>query len=119
MSKKIRYAGEVFSGYNKPKKTPGENKKFAVLVKDKNGNDKIVHFGDPKMGHTKGARKAVVMAMPSAEPTSSHGTTATRRKTRQPRAIGPVTGAGNAIQESCWRGFQHPSRPDEPVPRGT
>ena len=32
MSKKIRYAGEVFSGYNKPKKTPGESKKFAVLV---------------------------------------------------------------------------------------
>ncbi len=26
MSKKIRYAGEVFSGYNKPKKTPGESK---------------------------------------------------------------------------------------------
>ena len=54
MSKKtIRYAGEVFSGYNKPKKTPGKNKKFAVLVKDKNGNDKIVRFGDPKMGHHK------------------------------------------------------------------
>ena len=24
MSKKIRYAGEVFSGYNKPKKTKGQ-----------------------------------------------------------------------------------------------
>ena len=36
MSKKtIRYAGEVFSGYNKPKKTPGKSKKFAVLVKIK------------------------------------------------------------------------------------
>jgi hypothetical protein len=44
----IRYAGEVFQGYNKPKRTPGENKKFAVLVKDE-GEDKIVRFGDPKM----------------------------------------------------------------------
>ena len=52
MSKKIRYAGEVFSGYNKPKKTPGKNKKFAVLVKD-GDKDKIVRFGDPKMGHHK------------------------------------------------------------------
>ena len=58
MSKKIRYAGEVFSGYNKPKKTPGENKKFAVLVKDKNGKDKIVRFGDPKMEHhSEGGKK--------------------------------------------------------------
>ena len=31
----------------------GESKKFAVLVKDKNGNDKIVRTGDPKMGHHK------------------------------------------------------------------
>ena len=58
MSKEIRYAGEVFSGYNKPKKTPGENKKFAVLVKDKNGKDKIVRFGDPKMEHhSEGGKK--------------------------------------------------------------
>ena len=32
MAKKIRYAGEVFEGYNKPKKTPGGKKKFAVLI---------------------------------------------------------------------------------------
>lgn len=44
----IRYAGEVFQGYNKPKRTPGENKKFAVLVKDE-GEDRIVRFGDPSM----------------------------------------------------------------------
>ena len=31
MAKKIRYAGEVFEGYNKPKKTPGGKKKFAVF----------------------------------------------------------------------------------------
>ena len=40
MAKKIRYAGEVFEGYNKPKKTPGGKKKFAVLVKD-GGKNKI------------------------------------------------------------------------------
>lgn len=43
-----RYAGEVFAGYNKPKRTPGDSKKFAVLVKD-DGEDKIVRFGDPSM----------------------------------------------------------------------
>jgi hypothetical protein len=48
----IRYAGEVFSGYNKPIKTPDESKKFAVLVKD-DGEDKIVRFGDPSMEHYK------------------------------------------------------------------
>lgn len=44
----IRYAGEVFQGYDKPKRTPGDDKKFAVLVKD-DGRDKIVRFGDPSM----------------------------------------------------------------------
>lgn len=44
----IRYAGEVFAGYNKPKRTPGDSKKFAVLVKD-DDKDKIVRFGDPSM----------------------------------------------------------------------
>lgn len=48
----IRYAGEVFKGYNKPKKTPGDSKKFAVLVKD-GDRDKIVRFGDPSMSHYK------------------------------------------------------------------
>jgi hypothetical protein len=58
MSKKIRYAGEVFSGLNKPKKTPGKNKKFAVLVNDKKGKHKIVRFGDPKMEHhSEGGKK--------------------------------------------------------------
>ena len=47
----IRYAGEVFSGYNKPIKTPGGNKKFAVLVKEDDGDPKIVRFGDPSMQH--------------------------------------------------------------------
>ena len=29
----ITYRGEKFSGYNKPKRTPGKSKKFAVLAK--------------------------------------------------------------------------------------
>jgi hypothetical protein len=44
----VRKAGEVFDGYGKPKRTPGDNKKFAVLVKD-GDSDKIVRFGDPSM----------------------------------------------------------------------
>ena len=32
----IRYAGEVFDGYNKPKRTPGDSKKSAVLVDCRN-----------------------------------------------------------------------------------
>ena len=44
----VRKAGEAFDGYNKPKRTPGDSKKFAVLVKD-GGEDRIVRFGDPSM----------------------------------------------------------------------
>lgn len=47
-SGKLKYRGETFTGYNKPKKTPGENKKSAVLAK-KGDQVKIVRFGDPKM----------------------------------------------------------------------
>jgi hypothetical protein len=44
----LQYRGETFSGYNQPKRTPGKNKKSAVLAKK--GNDvKIVRFGDPDM----------------------------------------------------------------------
>ena len=44
----ITYRGERFSGYNKPKRTPGKSKKFAVLAKE---GDKVrlVRYGDPKM----------------------------------------------------------------------
>ena len=42
------YRGESFSGYNKPKRTPGERKKFAVLAK-KGDDVKLVRFGDPDM----------------------------------------------------------------------
>ena len=44
----ITYRGERFSGYNKPKRTPGKRKKFAVLAK-KGDKVKLVRFGDPKM----------------------------------------------------------------------
>lgn len=42
---------------NKPFKTPGESKKFAVYVKNKNGRVIIVRFGDPSMGHYKEGKK--------------------------------------------------------------
>ncbi len=47
-SGKLSYRGEIFPGYNKPKKTPGAKKKSAVLAKV--GKDvKIVRFGDPNL----------------------------------------------------------------------
>ena len=48
----IRLAGEIFEGYNKPKRTPGDSKKFAVAVRDPDsGEPRIVRFGDPSMEH--------------------------------------------------------------------
>lgn len=47
-SGRLTYRGETFSGYNKPKRTPGATKKFAVLAK-KGDEVKIVRFGDPNM----------------------------------------------------------------------
>lgn len=47
-SGRISYRGETFSGYNKPKRTSGGNKKFAVLAK-KGDEVKLVRFGDPNM----------------------------------------------------------------------
>ena len=44
----IEYRGEKFSGYNKPKKTPGGPKKSAVLAKE-GDKVKLVRFGDPNM----------------------------------------------------------------------
>ena len=45
----ITYRGEKFSGYNKPKRTPGKAKKSAVLARNKSGQVKLVRFGDPNM----------------------------------------------------------------------
>ncbi len=47
-SGRIKYRGETFSGFNKPKRTSGGNKKFAVLAK-KGDEIKLVRFGDPNM----------------------------------------------------------------------
>lgn len=47
-SGRLQYRGETFSGYNKPKKTPGKAKKSAVLAK-KGSDVKLVRFGDSKM----------------------------------------------------------------------
>jgi imidazolonepropionase-like amidohydrolase len=49
LSKKgITYRGERFSGYNKPKSTPGKSKKSAVLAKE-DGKVALVRYGDPNM----------------------------------------------------------------------
>lgn len=57
-SGKLQYRGETFSGFNKPKRTPGGTKKSAVLAK-KGDEVKLVRFGDPSMSIKKGqpARK--------------------------------------------------------------
>ncbi len=44
----ITYRGERFSGYNKPKRTPGKSKNFAVLAKV-GDTIKLIRFGDPNM----------------------------------------------------------------------
>jgi hypothetical protein len=47
-SGRLKYRGETFAGYNKPKRTPGKSKKSAVLAK-KGSDVKLVRFGDPDM----------------------------------------------------------------------
>lgn len=47
-SGRLKYRGETFSGYNKPKRTPDAAKKFAVLAK-KDDQVKLVRFGDQNM----------------------------------------------------------------------
>ena len=47
-SGRLSYRGESFAGYNKPKRTSGGSKKFAVLAK-KGDEVKLVRFGDPNM----------------------------------------------------------------------
>jgi len=57
-SGRITYRGESFSGYNKPKRTSGGSKKFAVLAK-KGDDVKLVRFGDPNMTIKKSTLKGV------------------------------------------------------------
>ena len=52
----ITYRGQRFSDYNKPKRTPGKNKKFAVLAKS-GKQVKLVRYGDPNMTIKKGDPK--------------------------------------------------------------
>ena len=47
-SGRIKYRDETFAGYNKPKRTSGGSKKFAVLAK-KDDQIKLIRFGDPNM----------------------------------------------------------------------
>jgi len=44
----IKYRGETFSGYNKPKRSVSGGKKFAVLAKQ-GDQVKLVRFGDASM----------------------------------------------------------------------
>ena len=47
-SGRIKYRGETFPGFNKPKRTPNASKKSAVLAK-KGSEIKLVRFGDQNM----------------------------------------------------------------------
>ena len=47
-SGRIKYRGESFPGFNKPKRTPNASKKSAVLAK-KGSEIKLVRFGDQNM----------------------------------------------------------------------
>jgi predicted ATP-dependent Lon-type protease len=41
----IKYHGQTFSGYNKPKRTPGHPKKSHVVLAKDNGEVKLIRFG--------------------------------------------------------------------------
>ena len=45
---RVRVAGEVFSGYNKPKRDVLSGKEFSVAAKE-GDKVKLVRFGDPNM----------------------------------------------------------------------
>tara|TARA_R100000808_G_C2055835_1_gene89399 strand:- start:266 stop:565 length:300 start_codon:yes stop_codon:yes gene_type:complete len=47
-SGRVSYRGETFAGFNKPKRTPGKKKKFAVLARQGNQVKKVT-YGDPDM----------------------------------------------------------------------
>ena len=67
-SGRLSYRGETFAGYNKPKRTPGKNKKSAVLAK-KGKEVRLVRFGDPDMAIKKNqpARRKSFRARHSCE----------------------------------------------------
>ena len=45
---RVRVAGEVFSGYNKPKRDVQSGKEFSVAAKE-GDKVKLIRFGDPNM----------------------------------------------------------------------
>lgn len=61
----IRKAGEVFSGYNKPKRTPGHPTKSHVVLAKQGDKEKVIRFGEqgaktagkPKAGESEKMKK--------------------------------------------------------------
>ena len=45
----ITVRGEPFSGYNKPKRTPGHSKKKFVVKACEGGKEKLIRYGDKNM----------------------------------------------------------------------
>lgn len=77
-----KYKGRTVS-LNKPFRTPGKSKKFAVYVKNKkSGRVQVVRFGDPKMSIKKSqpARRRSFLAR--------HG--AILKKVRGQKSLAPV-----------------------------
>lgn len=63
----IEYRGEKFSGYNKPKRTPGHSKKSHAVLAKEGGIVKLIRFGQqgvsgagksPKTAKEKARRKS-------------------------------------------------------------
>jgi hypothetical protein len=61
----IEYRGEKFSGYNKPKRTPGHAKKSHVVLAKEGDTVKLIRFGEqgaktagkPKAGESDAMKK--------------------------------------------------------------
>ena len=61
----IEYRGEKFSGYNKPKRTPGHAKKSHAVLAKEGDTVKLIRFGEqgaktagkPKAGESEAMRK--------------------------------------------------------------
>ena len=47
-SGRIKYGDKTFSGYNKPRRSDRDDKKFMVLAK-KGDQVRLIHFGDPNL----------------------------------------------------------------------
>jgi hypothetical protein len=61
----INYRGEEFSGYNKPKRTPGHSKKSHAVLAKEGDTVKLIRFGEqgaktagaPKSGESEAMKK--------------------------------------------------------------